>query len=340
MTERKRSRRGGLGGVLQLAELAVRWRRRVRGPLRPTWDLPFETWATMLRAYGLRSTRLPVSIQRRVAAGVIRSRPPRGMSYETVRAGGVPAEWFRPEGCDESRVILYLHGGGYSIGSIDSHRDPVSRLCRASGARALVLDYRLAPEHPFPAQLDDAVAAYRWLLESHVDPARVVVAGESAGAGLTLSLLLAARDAGLALPAAAVCASPWTDLEMRGASMTENARYDYLSRELLADYAARFVTRADLRNPLANAQHADLRGLPPLLVLAGGAEVLLDDARSLAARAREAGVDVTLEIEPDMIHAWIVFSPGFGQSRVTLERIARFVQEHQGLAGAAVRRVS
>ncbi len=139
------------------------------------------------------------------------------MSYEVVRAGGVPAEWFRPDGCDESRVILYLHGGGYSLGSIDSHRDAVSRLCRAAGARGLVIDYRLAPEHPFPAQLEDALAAYRWLLASGVDPARVVVAGESAGAGLTLSLLLSLREARAPMPAAAVCASPWTDLEMRGA---------------------------------------------------------------------------------------------------------------------------
>jgi epsilon-lactone hydrolase len=340
MASEKRSRKGELGGLIKLVEVAVRWRRSVRGPLRPSWDLPFEAWATALRAYGLRSTRLPLVLQRRIAEGAIRASRPYGMSYETVRAGGVPAEWFRPDGCDESRVILYLHGGGYSFGSIDSHRDPVSRLCRAAGARGLVIDYRLAPEHPFPAQLEDALAAYRWMLESGVDPARVVVAGESAGGGLTLSLLLSLRDASLPLPAAAVCASPWTDLEMRGRSMVDNARYDYIGREVLREYVTRFVRPHDVQNPLANAQHADLRGLPPLLVLAGGAEVLLDDARSLAARAREAGVDVTLEVEPDMPHAWILFASGFGRARASLERIARFVTEHQASAEVAARRVS
>jgi phosphinothricin tripeptide acetyl hydrolase len=284
----------------------------------------------MLRAYALQSTRLPLAVQRRMATAFVQPVRPRGMSYEAVRAGGVPAEWFRPDGCDESRVVLYLHGGGYSIGSIDTHRGAVSRLCRSAGARGLVIDYRLAPEHPFPAQLDDALAAYRWLLENRVHPSRIVVAGESAGGGLTLSLLLSLREGRIPMPAAAVCVSPWTDLEMRGDSMKTNARYDYLSRRVLADYASRFVGPGDLRNPLANAQHADLRGLPPLLVLAGGAEVLLDDARALAARAREAGVDVTLEVEPDMVHAWIVFGRSFASSRATLDRMARFVVERQG----------
>jgi epsilon-lactone hydrolase len=340
MASGKRSRKGGLGTVVKLVQAPVRWRRSVRGPLRPSWDEPFEAWVMVLRAYALRSTSLPLSLQRRIAAGAIRATPPRGIRYETVRAGGVPAEWFLPDGCDESRVILYLHGGGYSIGSINSHRDPVSRLCRAAGARGLVVDYRLAPEHPFPAQLEDAVAAYRWLLESGVDPSRVVVAGESAGAGLSLSLLLSLRDARMPLPAAAVCVSPWTDLEMRGESMTTNARYDYISREVLAVYTSRFVKPHDVRNPLANPQHADLRGLPPLLVLAGGAEVLLDDARTLAARAGEAGVDVTLEVEPDMIHAWIVFAGAFELARASIERIARFVTEHQTSSETAARRVS
>jgi epsilon-lactone hydrolase len=339
MASGNQSRRGGVVTVMKFVQVPVGWRRRVRGPRRPSWDLQFETWLTILRAYSLRSTRFPLATQRRMASGVLRPTRPRGMSYETVSAGGVSGEWVRPDGCDESRVLLYLHGGGYSIGSLDSHRELVSSLCRAAGARGLVIDYRLAPEHPFPAQIDDALAAYRWLLESCVDPARVVVAGESAGGGLTLSLLLTLRDKGVPMPAAAVCVSPWTDLEMRGESMKTNARYDYISREVLRVYASRFVDAHDLRNPLANAQHADLRGLPPLLVLAGGAEVLLDDARALAARARAAGVDVTLEVEPDMVHAWVVFGM-FERSKASIARIGRFVAERQQLAGDAVRRVS
>ena len=340
MPSGNRSQEGRFGVVLRLVQAAVRWRRRVRGPLRPSWDLPFETWVTVLRGYARQSIRLPLAVQRRIAEGFVRPVQPGGMSYEKVRAGGVPAEWFRPEGCDESRVVLYLHGGGYSIGSIDTHRGPVSRLCRSAGSRGLVIDYRLAPEHPFPAQLDDALAAYRWLLDSRVQPSRIVVAGESAGGGLTLSLLLSLREARIPMPAAAVCVSPWLDLEMRGESMKANARYDYLSREILAAYASRFVGAGDLRNPLANAQHADLRGLPPLLVLAGGAEVLLDDARAFAARAREAGVEVTLEVEPDMVHAWIVFSSAFASSRATLDRIARYVVERQGPGPVSALRVS
>lgn len=248
------------------------------------------------------------------------------LRYEKVDAGGVPAEWFRGVGCDEARVLLYLHGGGYSIGSIDVHRQPVSLMCLASGVRGLVIDYRLAPEHPFPAQLEDALAAYRWLLGTGVDASRIVVAGESAGGGLTLSTLVALRAAGDPLPACAVCISPWVDLEMRGASMASNARYDYVSLPVLRDFARRFVREDQLRDPRAAPIHADLRGLPPLLVLAGGAEVLLDDARAIAARAREAGVDVTLDVVKDMIHAWPLVATGFPQARATFERMAAFVK--------------
>ena len=263
------------------------------------------------------------------------------MSYETVRAGGVPAEWFRPDGCDESRVVLYLHGGGYSIGSIDTHRGPVSRICRAAGARGLVIDYRLAPEHPFPAQLDDALAAYRWLLESGVDPRRIVVAGESAGRRADpLAPPLPARSAHSRCPqprCARLRGSTSRCVESRCARTRATTTS---SREILAIYASRFVGPGDLRNPLANALYADLRGLPPLLVLAGGAEVLLDDARALAARAREAGVDVTLEVEPDMVHAWMLFSNAFATSRATLDRIARFVVQRQGPGAVAALRAS
>jgi acetyl esterase/lipase len=327
MASGKRSGPSGIGNVLRAVRTIVRWRRRSRGPLLPTWDESFETWAMLLHQYGPRSAHLPLSWQRKAAAAVVPSTRPRGMRYEAVDAGGVHAEWFRPEGCDESRVLLYLHGGGYSIGSIDVHREPVSRMCIAAGVRGLVPEYRLAPEHPFPSQLEDAIASYRWLLETGLSPERIVIAGESAGGGLTISTLVSLRDAQVPLPAAAVCVSPWVDLEMRGETMNSNARYDYVSRQVLRDYARRFVGKHDLRNPLAAPVHADLRGLPPLLIMAGGAEVLLDDSRTLAGRARAAGLQVTFEIEPDMIHAWPLFGRAFARSQASIERIGDYARQ-------------
>jgi acetyl esterase/lipase len=312
--------------LMRAMRAAIRVRRRMRGPMRPSWDEKLETWARFLHHYGKRSTMFPLSFQRRML-GVAPSTPlTRKMRYEKVSAGGVPSEWFRGPDIEDARTVLYLHGGGYSVGSIDSHRELVSRICVASGMRALVIDYRLAPEHRFPAQLDDALAAYRFLLASGVDASRVVIAGESAGGGLTLSTLLAIRDAKLPMPAAAVVISPWVDLEATGESMITNARYDYIDRKVLRIYAKRFVRDDQLRDPLAAPIHADLRGLPPLLVQAGGAETLLDDARRITARARDAGVDVTLEIEPDMIHVWHMFAPFEARGQQAIERAAAFMK--------------
>jgi|HubBroStandDraft_6_1064221.scaffolds.fasta_scaffold291274_1 monoterpene epsilon-lactone hydrolase len=319
-----------IAATLRSVMHVVRLRRRLRGPMRPSWDDRFETWATVLHHYAKRSLVLPLSAQRRAAAGVMAPRGGPDVRYERVVAGGVKSEWFVPASCDESRVLMYLHGGGYCLGSIDSHRDPVGRLCSFAKVRGFVIDYRLAPEHPFPAQLDDALAAYRWLLDQGIAPSRIVVAGESAGGGLALSLLIALRDSATPLPAAAVCVSPWVDLEVTGQSMQDNARFDYVSRRILLQYARYFVPNGETRNPLAAPIHADLRGLPPLLVLAGEAETLLDDATRIAARAREHGVDVTLEIEPDMIHAWPLFASSFACARHTLERMAAFIGSHLG----------
>jgi acetyl esterase/lipase len=313
----------------------VRVRRRMRGPMRPSWDERFETWARFLHHYGKRSTVLPLAVQR----WLLDAAPPtplvRSMRFEKVSAGGVPAEWFHAPGSDPGRVLLYFHGGGYSIGSIDSHRDFIARLCVAASATGLAVDYRLAPEHPFPAQLDDALAAYRWLLDRGVDPARLVVGGESAGGGLTLSTLVALRDRGDPLPAGALVISPWVDLECDAPSLHANERYDYVSRRALKVFARRFVRERDLRNPLAAPLHAALHGLPPMLVQAGGAESLLDDARRLAARARDAGVEVTLEIEEDMIHVFQMFAAILEPGRAAVARAGAFARERTGEPRAA-----
>jgi acetyl esterase/lipase len=201
-------------------------------------------------------------------------------------------------------------------------------MCRASRANALSLGYRLAPEHRFPAQLDDALAAYLWLLAQGNDPRQIVVAGDSAGGGLTLSLLVKLRDSGYPLPAAAVCLSPWVDLEGLGPSAELNERYDYISRRALAQYRKRFVDDENVRNPLAAPLYADLRKLPPLLVQVGSAEVLLDDSRRIVERAREAGVDVTLRIWEDMIHVWQLFAFMVPQGSAAIDEIGAFVREH------------
>ena len=255
--------------------------------------------------------------------------PADDIKREAIDAGGVPAE-FAIAGSQEP-TVFFLHGGGYCIGSVATHRDMVSRLVRATGGRALSVDYRLAPEHPFPAALDDATAAYRWLLSTGVEPARLVIAGDSAGGGLTVATLVALRDAGDPLPAAAVCVSPWADLECRGESITSKADIDpILRQESLFKWAKHYLGDAGPRTPLASPIHADLAGLPPLLIMMGTAELLFDDATRLAERAQAAGVDVTLEPWDDMIHAWPIFAALLPEGQQALDRMGEFIRERTG----------
>ena len=256
------------------------------------------------------------------------------VAVEEVVAGGVPAEWISISGQQPATTVLYLHGGGYVIGSRNSHRELVSRVARASIARALSLEYRLAPEHRCPAAVDDAVAAYQWLLDQDIAPASIVVAGDSAGGGLTVATLIAIRDRGLPLPAAGVCISPWVDLTGSGDSMTSNAAVDpMVGRELLGRMAAHYAGE-DLTAPLASPLFADLSGLPPLLLQVGTAETLLDDSTRLAERATAAGVDVTLEPWEDMIHVWHFFAGMLPEGQQAIDRIGAIVRERAGLPAA------
>ncbi len=244
-----------------------------------------------------------------------------------VNAGGVPAEWIAANGAANDRVILYVHGGGYVMGSIATHRETVARLSKAAKSRALALDYRLAPEHPFPAAVDDAVAAYRWLLAQDIKPSRIVVAGDSAGGGLTLATLLAIRDAQLPSPAAGVCISPWVDMEGTGASMVTRAKADpVVQKEGLLGMAQLYLAGKDPKSPLAAPLHADLKGLPPLLIQVGDAETLLDDSTRIAEKAKGAGVSVDLEIWPEMPHVWHLFAPFLPEGQQAIEKIGQYVQ--------------
>jgi monoterpene epsilon-lactone hydrolase len=265
------------------------------------------------------------------------SMPP-DVRCERTDAGGIPAEWVAAPGAEDRNVILYLHGGGYAFGSINTHRDIASRISRASGARVLLIEYHLAPEHPFPAALDDAVAAYRWLLSEGVDPARLILAGDSAGGGLTVATLIALRDAGDPLPAAAVCISPWVDQEGAGESLTTNADLDpMVQRDGLLAAAAAYHRGFGPRHPLVSPIHADLSRLPPMLIQVGTSETLLDDSRRLAARAKEAGMDVTLEPWEGMIHVWHLFAAVLPEGQQAIDRIGEYIREKLGVAAAVER---
>jgi epsilon-lactone hydrolase len=246
---------------------------------------------------------------------------------EPASANGVPAEWLTAPGADTGRNVLYLHGGGYTIGSIKTHRCLGGWISRAAQARVLIIDYRLAPEHPCPAAVEDAVAAYRFMLDGGAKPSRAVVAGDSAGGGLTVAALLAIRDAGLPIPGAAVCLSPWVDMEGTGESMKTKAAVDpMVGSGNLGDMAAAYLAGQDPRTPLASPLYGDLKGLPPMLIQVGTAEVLLDDSSRLAERARAAGVDVTYEPWENMIHVWQIFVPMLDESKQAVARIGEFIR--------------
>jgi epsilon-lactone hydrolase len=250
---------------------------------------------------------------------------PPDVRREGVSAAGVAGEVFLAPGADPERTILYLHGGGYVLGSTTTHAYLMQNVARAAGAAVMGIDYRLAPEHPFPAAVEDALAAYRWLLDRGRPPARIGVAGDSAGGGLTMALLVAIRDAGLPLPAAAACLSPWTDLAANGESIRSRAARDpMVGPGRLARMALAYLAGQDARHPLASPLYADLAGLPPLLVLVGGREILYDDAIGLAERASRAGVEVTLVDEADLFHVWPAFAPLLDQGQRAVDDLGLF----------------
>jgi len=251
-------------------------------------------------------------------------RLPADIHCRPVSVAGIAAEWIEAPGAD-SGVLLHLHGGAFALGSINVSREWVARLARATRTRALIIDYRLAPEHPYPAALDDATAAYLWLLQEGVEPSGIILAGGSAGGGLALSTLVRLRDTGHPFPAGAVFMSPWMDLALTGDSIQEKAQADpILAASDLDTYAGYYAGKVKRTEPLLSPLYADLRGLPPLLIQVGSEEILLDDAVRCAGKARAAGVDVTLEIWDGMFHVFQMF-PFLSETRRALESIAAFV---------------
>jgi epsilon-lactone hydrolase len=254
---------------------------------------------------------------------------PRGTRVQRVTAGQRPAEWVVPAWALSDRVLLYLHGGSYSAGSPSTHRALVARLAAVARARGLTLNYRLAPEHLFPAPVEDAVGAYRWLRAQGFAPERIAVAGDSAGGGLALALPLALRDAGEPPPAVVGALSPWTDLTGSGQSVISRARVDVmLDADTIVPTARRYLGEADPRNPLASPLFGDLRGFPPTIIQVGDEEILLDDATRFAKRAAEAGATVELRIYPEMWHVWQAFAPYVPEATTAIREMGAFLDRY------------
>jgi acetyl esterase/lipase len=304
--------------------------RRLRhGPTRPSWPLSYEVAVGFIRwRFSLEGT---FDDARRGLDEVPAPGALRGVQTRALTIGGVACVEHTPASSSSSsssageRVIVYLHGGGYCTGSPRSHRPVLGGLTRATGARVIAVDYRRAPEHPCPAAIDDALAVMRALLDDGVPPGRLWLAGDSAGGGLLFTTLVAARDAGLPAIAGAVPLSPWTDLT--GGQPSHHAHVlDYLpAPDRLVTYARAYAGNLSLTDPQVSPLFADLRGLPPLLVFVGGAERLHDDGVLIAARAKDAGVDVTLHVEPDEIHVWPMFHPWSPRAADAFAKIAAFV---------------
>jgi len=255
-------------------------------------------------------------------------RPPRVVSVREVTAGGIPAEWVESRKSETQRVILYLHGGGYTICSPASHRGLTGQLALACRARLLVIDYRLAPEFPFPAALEDALSAYRWLLDQGISVKQIAVGGDSAGGGLTLATAISLRAAGESLPAALFLISPWTDLTFSGESHQSRAKVDPVFRGGGGStFAHAYAVNHDPANPLISPVFADLKGLPPALIHVGNDEILLSDSTRLAEKLQTAGVDTSLEIWPGMWHVFPTAAPWIPESVQSIRKIAAFIGE-------------
>jgi len=251
---------------------------------------------------------------------------PSGVEVKDDTVNGLYSEWLIPENTQSNSVILYLHGGGYAIGSVNTHRSMVARIAKASRTPALIIDYRLAPEHPFPAALHDASGAYQYLLEQGYNNQQIILMGESAGGGLVLSTMLCLRDDGIPLPAAAVLMSPFTDLTASGESVQTRRKQDPMNKPEDIVITQHYVGDCDPAHPMLSPLFADLSGLPPLYIQVGDDEIMLSDSTRLAEKARKSGVEVEIEIWECMWHVWQFFAPFLPEANQAIQNIAKFVQ--------------
>ncbi len=256
------------------------------------------------------------------------SRPPQGMDIEHITAADLPAAWIRPSGADRSKVVLHLHGGGYVTGSIASHLMMCIPMAQTLKMNILLPEYRLAPEHPFPAAIDDVLKIYHWLLAQGHAAKDIIISGDSAGGGLGLAVVAALRDQKEALPAAMICISPWADLTMQGRSHSTKSKVEaVLNADVLSEWALCYTNESNFSNPLVSPIFADLHDLPPLLIQVGSDEILVDDASTLAEKARSAGVDVTLKVWDGMWHVWHALGDLVPESKKAFEEIKQFIHK-------------
>lgn len=262
-------------------------------------------------------------------AGENKIKVPKGLDLATVDAGGVPCEWITPPNVSTDAVLLYLHGGGGVLGLYNSSRNMIGHISLACNLKTLVPNYKLAPEHPYPAGLNDCVTAYRWLLSDGFKPQQIVIAGDSMGGYLSICSLLVLRDKGEPLPAATVCISPNTDLTCSSKSIQTNASQDaLLSPKFARTLTSLYIGGHDLNDPYLSPLTADLHGLPPILIQAGADEILLDDSKRFSDSALAAGVELTLEIWPHMWHDWHSCVPNLLEANQAIDRIAEFVKKY------------
>lgn len=280
------------------------------------------------RAFTGKFRGLDVGQERRNAALAERLfRPSAAVQYSAVTAKGVPAEWITPPGSRPDCVVVYVHGGAFYAGTVTGARPVAAAIALAARARVLTFAYRLAPEHPFPAALDDTLAVYEWLRVNGVAPEKLVLVGDSAGGTLALGLLVRLRDEGKPLPRGAVCLSAATDLTLAGDTWMRNARNDLLiGADKIRAAVDLYLQGADARAPLASPLYADLQGLPPLLMLVGSDECLLADTTRFAAKAQAAGVRVNVEVWERMQHGWHIIAPLLPEGRRALARVGEFIQ--------------
>ncbi len=310
-----------LGGLV-----TVPWARLRRGPLRPSWSLGYELVVHVMKRSFAEFRRHDYPRQRRYSESLSLPVPIlRQARFTEADAGGVPSEWCEPKtGTTLDAVYVFFHGGGYNGGSPGTHREWITRQTLALGCRTLAVSYRLAPEHAFPAPIDDALTVYRWLLARGVAADRIIFGGDSAGGNLVLATLLSLREHGLPQPRAGVCLCPWVDLGDLGGSIIANTPFDWAEPEHVATWARDYLQGRSASDPFASPVLADLRGLCPLLVQVGTAEMLLDQVRRFVAAAKQAGVKVTCTEYEDMVHDWHLFGALFPQSLSAIDEIGTF----------------